>query len=397
MRIGLLTHSYKPETGAAPNRLYEMMSGLKRCGNDVCIVAAMPNYPTGKIFPEYRKRFTMRETLDDIEIKRFWMYASNSKKAIPRALAMFSFSFMAFFSIPYLRSKKLDYLIVGSPPLTLGWVAKWIAKLSRTRLVLNISDLWPLTLKELGAVSDGKLYQLLENMEKSMYQSADIILGQSQEIVDYVAHHGGKKVYLFRNGVDPSRFDISKKSIKSQNKPLQIVYAGLLGYAQGILEICRNINFKSLNAEFHIYGSGGEKAKIESYLKEHRDTGAYYHGSVSRDEVPEILLAADMTLVPLVRNLSGAVPSKIYESMAAGLPILFSGEGEGAKIIEDNNIGFVSSSKDYATLMKKIQFAAENPEILETQTKNCIECANTKFNRPKQVVELNRFLLNNYI
>ena len=395
MKIGLLTQSYKPETGAAPNRLYEMMSGLKRCGNDVCIVAAMPNYPTGRIFPEYRKKFTMRETLDGIEIKRYWMYASNSRKALPRALAMFSFTFMAFFSIPYLRSKKLDFLIVGSPPLTLGWAGNWIAKLAKTRFIANISDIWPLSAKELGAISEGKLYHILEKVEKSVYRNADMLLGQSQEIVDHISSHGGKNVYLFRNGVDPTRFDINKKAKRNPSGPLKIIYAGLLGYAQGVADICKNVNFKSLGAELHIYGNGGEKDEIERYLKDNPDKGITYHGSVSRDEIPEVLLASDMTLVPLVKNIYGAVPSKIYESMAAGLPILFSGEGEGARIIEENNIGLVSSPKDYATLMKNIQFASENHDILETQTKNCIECANTKFNRPRQVVELNKYLQEN--
>lgn len=395
MRIGLLTQSYKPETGAAPNRLYEMMSGLKRCGNDVCIVAAMPNYPTGRIFPEYRGKFSMWETLDGIEIKRYWMYASNSRKALPRALAMFSFTFMAFFSIPYLRSKKLDFLIVGSPPLTLGWAGKWISRLAKTHFVANISDIWPLSAKELGAISEGRLYRLLEKMEKSVYRNADILLGQSQEIVDHISSHGGRKVYLFRNGVDPSRFDLTRKVKRNPAQPIKIIYAGLLGYAQGIADICREVNFRSLGAEFHIYGTGGEKDEIERYLHENPDKGIFYHGSVSRDEIPDILLAADMTLVPLVRNIYGAVPSKIYESMAAGLPILFSGEGEGARIVEENNIGFVSSPKDYSTLIDNIRIASENPDILEAQTKNCIECAKSKFNRPKQVVELHKFLSDN--
>ena len=395
MKIGLLTQSYKPETGAAPNRLYEMMSGLKNCGDDVCIVTAMPNYPTGKIFPEYRNRFSMNEVMDGIEIKRFWMYASNSRKPIPRAFAMFSFTFIAFFSIPYLRKKKLDFLIVGSPPLTLGWAGKWIAKLSKTRFVANISDIWPLSAKELGAISDGRLYRILERMEKSIYRNADLLLGQSQEIVDHIFANGGKLVYLFRNGVDPTRFDLSKKSKHSDNKPLQIIYAGLLGYAQGIADICRNVNFKSLDAELHIYGNGGEKEEIENILQKNPDIGAYYHGSVSRDEVPKKLLAADMTLVPLVRNIYGAVPSKIYESMAAGLPILFCGEGEGAKIVKDNGLGLVAKPKDYKTLVENIHFATSHPHELNEMSQNCIDCATTKFNRPKQVASLHTFMENN--
>ena len=112
MRIGLLTQYYKPEMGAPQNRLYEMMRGLKNLGNEVCIVTAMPNYPTGEIFDKYKGKLTIKETVDDIEVKRYWLYASNSKRVIPRIWNMISFTVMSLFSIPYLRKQKLDYLIV---------------------------------------------------------------------------------------------------------------------------------------------------------------------------------------------------------------------------------------------------------------------------------------------
>ncbi|MBW7891561.1 MAG: glycosyltransferase [Chitinophagaceae bacterium] len=158
-------------------------------------------------------------------------------------------------------------------------------------------------------------------------------MGQSSEIVEYVKKHGASDVYLFRNGVDPERFNIdSVKKKRESTQPLRIIYAGLLGFAQGILDICKNVNFSNLGVEFHIYGAGGEQKALEEYLAKSGDNSIVYHGSVSRDEIPKILLEYDITLIPLVTNIFGAVPSKIYESMAAGLPILFSGEGEGKKI-----------------------------------------------------------------
>ena len=101
MRIGLLTQYYKPEMGAPQNRLYEMMKGLRDCGNEVCIVTAMPNYPTGKIFDAYKGKLSCTEVLDDIEVKRYWLYASNTKKTLPRIWNMVSFSLMALCSLVY--------------------------------------------------------------------------------------------------------------------------------------------------------------------------------------------------------------------------------------------------------------------------------------------------------
>ena len=391
MKIGLLTQYYKPEMGAPQNRLYEMVRGLKELGNEVYIVTSMPNYPTGKIFPEYQGKIVSHEIMDDIAIKRYWLYASNARKVIPRIWNMVSFSCMALFSACYLRKLHLDYLIVESPPLTLGIVGILLAKIAKCKLVANISDIWPLSAKELGAISEGRLYHILEQLEHKIYHSAHICMGQSQEIVNHIAAHGGKNVYLFRNGVDPTRFPLSIQ--QSITHPIKLVYAGLLGFAQGVADICKSINFAEIGAEFHIYGAGGEQDEIEQYLQQHPNRGIYYHGVVSRYELPSKLQSAHLTLVPLVKNIYGAVPSKIYESMAAGLPIMFIGEGEGAKIIQENDIGLIANAKDYTMLKKNIQHIVSHPEDMKRMSNNCKTCAQTKFNRPKQILDLHQYLL----
>lgn len=394
MKIALLTQYYKPETGAPQNRLYEMMYGLKKLGNEVCIISGMPNYPTGSVFPEYRGKFTCKEEIDGIEVKRYWLYASNTRKAIPRIWNMLSFSLSSLFSIPYLRRKKPDILIVESPPLTLCLTAWMISRLSGIRLVTNISDLWPLSAKELGAISGtGSTYKILEKLESFIYRKSSLCMGQSAQIVEYIRQHGGRQVYLFRNGVDPDRFQDSP--VRKESGAFRIVYAGLLGFAQGIHDLCRNVDFASLGAEFHIYGAGGEQSLIESYLRENPDKGIFYHGKVNREQIPEILSRADATLVPLVKDIFGAVPSKIYESMAAGVPILFSGEGEGRNIVVENDLGRVSDARDYAGIARNIRSFIENPEEVSRKRENCRNCARTLFNRPKQIEALDRFLKEN--
>lgn len=255
---------------------------------------------------------------------------------------------------------------------------------------MNVSDLWPLSAKELGAISeDGLTYRGLARLERWLYSHSSACIGQSQEIVDYMAAHGANQTYLFRNGVNPERFK-GVQAHQSEEK-LLIVYTGLLGYAQGLLDLCKNINFYSLNAEFHIYGAGGEQSAIEEFIANNPDRGIFYEGKVGRDKIPTVLAQYDCTLIPLVKNIYGAVPSKIYESMAAGLPILFSGEGEGARIVEENHIGWVSSSKDYKTLAENISLAS-NKSARAAFRVNCQECAQNKYNRPNQIGKLYDFL-----
>jgi len=339
--------------GAPQNRLLELSRGFKDKGWDVSVVTAMPNYPKGKIFKEYAGKFILKEDIQGIKIFRYWMYASIASKSIPRIISMLSFSFTSLFSFGFIKKYKPDFIFTESPPLTLAFSGYLLSKFTGSKFIMNVSDVWPLSAKELGVINDGALYKWLESFEKFLYRKSYLCSGQSEEIVAHIKQSGGERVYLFRNGVDIRRFEI--KETKFSNKDnIKIIYAGLLGVAQGIYDLARNIDFRELNAELHIYGEGAEKVKLENYLSENQNKNIFLHKSVSREEIPEVLSGYYCTIIPLVNNIYGAVPSKIYEAMAAGLPVLFSGSGEGAKIIHDNKAGLVSGPKDYGSLKENI-------------------------------------------
>ena len=214
-------------------------SADKIYGNKTENESSLAERVEAEIFDAYKGQIVCDEVMDDIPIKRYWLYASNTRKTIPRIWNMVSFSCMALLSACYLRKLHLDYLVVESPPLTLGIVGIWLSKFAKCKLVANISDIWPLSAKELGAISEGRLYRILERLEHKIYRSAHLCMGQSQEIVDHIASHGGKNVYLFRNGVDPTRFQIARNDAITY--PVKIIYAGLLGFAQGVADICKSI------------------------------------------------------------------------------------------------------------------------------------------------------------
>lgn len=387
----ILTQYFLPEMGAPQNRLYDLARGLVNLGWNVRVITALPNYPTGKIFPSYRGKFTHREDLEGIVIKRYWLFPSNSARALPRIISMISFSITCLCSVFFIRDKPVRYLLVESPPLTLA-VSAWIlAKLSGARLILNISDIWPLSARELGAIRDGFLYRRLEALEQWLYKRAWLCSGQSQEIVDHIKRSVSDKTYLFRNGVDTRRFEVDILGSVKTNK---IVYAGLLGVAQGILSICENVNFARHSAELHIYGNGAECDKIVAFINENPGRGIYYHGMVKRDEIPSILSEYSAYLVPLVKNIYGAVPSKIYEAMAAGLPILFSGDGEGATIVRQMNAGWVSAPGDWDSLNRSIESFVQLPESTYRKMRhNNMTVAAAKFDRNNQISEFSKFLI----
>jgi glycosyltransferase involved in cell wall biosynthesis len=377
--------------GAPQNRLFELTKGLIKLGWQVQVVTAMPNYPTGKIFKSHKNKFSQTDWIEGIEVKRFWLFASNSSRIFPRIISMLSFSFTSLFSIFFIRSRRPVYLLVESPPLTLAFSGWLLSVFSKTKLILNISDLWPLSAKELGAIKDGGLYTILVRLETFLYKKASICTGQSQEIVEYIEKTIPGKTYLFRNGVDTSRFEGRKFNPSNRKK---LVYAGLLGVAQGILSICKKIDFKSLHAEFHIYGTGAELESIISFQNDNPTRGITYHGILKRDEMPDVLSSYGGALIPLVKNIYGAVPSKIYEAMAAGLPIIFSGEGEGEVIIKKSNAGWVNSPGNWEALQTSItEFLAIDDDDYFAMRENNKKIASVEFDRIQQIAAFNQYLL----
>lgn len=389
-RITILTQYFAPEMGAPQSRLYELAKGLLNNGWEVMVVTAYPNYPTGKVFSKTEHDWKKNDELEGIKIHRYWLYPSNSQKAIPRIISMLSFTVTGFLSYFKLRKFKPDYILAESPPLTLGLTGLYLSKWTKAKMIFNVSDLWPLSAKELGAISDGKLYRNIEKLEHYLYRKADICTGQSNEILAHIEKYGAKDTFLFRNGVDIKRFELDIPY--PNNATPKLVYAGLLGVAQGIAGICKNVNFKELGVEFHVYGAGKEQEELEEYLKKNPDNGIFYHGTVKRNEIPAMLQQHDGTIIPLVKHLYGAVPSKIYEAMAAGLPILFCSQGEGGEIIRSNDVGYVSEALDYDGLKANIKKFAEDGETRNRMHLNCIKTAKEKFDRNKVIANLSKYL-----
>ena len=390
-KLVLLTQYFPPEIGAPQNRLYEAAKGLQNSGWNVSVITALPNYPSGKIFKDYRGKIFEKEQMEGMEVQRYWLYPSNSRKTMPRVISMLSFTFTSFFASFRLLLSRPDIIIVESPPLTLAFTAWLLSKVVGAKLVMNVSDLWPLSAYELGSISKGTVYKLLERLEKFLYDHSDACTGQSQQIIDHIIKISPVTTHLFRNGVDTSRF--IDKSVERVGVSYKIVYAGLLGVAQGILDVCKSIDFKKYDFEFHIYGDGAEKKELEQFLKQNPDRSIIYHGAVNRSEIPSVLQQNDIALVPLVKPIFGAVPSKIYEAMAAGLPIIFMGGGEGEILIKENKAGWICAPSDFKGLeyiLSEIQKFSRQ-ELVEKKI-HCRRVAKEAFDRKKQIQQLDKFL-----
>lgn len=391
-KITIISIFFPPETGAAPVRISNMAQELQKRGCDVDVITAMPNYPKGEIFERYRGKIALTEDVTGIPVRRYWLYPSVSKNPIARVWSMVSFAVSLWLAFPYLWRRKPDVIIVNSPPIFVGFSGAVLSRICGARTVMNISDIWPLSALELGVIKRGTFYSLLERIETFMYRNAQACLAQSCETVTHIEKRvPGKRTFLYRNLDKKSSY--VEDSAEYDPKEFKIIYAGLLGVAQGVYDLCRHVNFQALGVEFHIYGAGNELSAIREYIRAHPQCGIFLHEVVPKDQMQAILARFHATIIPLKSHIQGAFPSKISMALSAGLPIIFSGSGEGAAIVQQYGLGLVSDVGDYATLQQQIaRMKTMGRAQYEEIRQNCIRACNSDFDYDRQADALYAFL-----
>ena len=197
--ILIISNYYPPENGAAANRIEQLALQLIQNNYQVSVVCPLANYPKGVLFPEYKGKIYVNENLQDISIKRLWIYPSVSKNIFIRLLSVLSFCTSLFFYL--LFTKTPQKVIIQSPPLLLSFVSVLILWFKQKKIILNVSDLWPLAAIELNALKKGSFaHKASLVMEKFIYKNSSLILGQSNEIITHVLSlYPNKKCYLYRN------------------------------------------------------------------------------------------------------------------------------------------------------------------------------------------------------
>lgn len=396
MKILVVSFYYEPEIGAAPNRITNLVHGLQKQGNTVDVLTCLPNYPKGKIFEGYRHRFSMKEQSGDGSIYRYWTYATVSSNVFKRALAMSSFSIVFWlFGFHFKRIRQYDSVIVQTPPIFVAYSAVTLfGKLFRKKVFLNVSDLWPGSAIELGYLdSSSRTCRMLYSMERFIYRNSVAVIGQSDEILAKVRElYPEKTTFLYRN-LSPYTPDSTPRQAASAQANLKIVYAGLLGVPQDILSLIRNVDFSKYGAELHLYGGGNQADEIKEEIESGKAVNVFYHGILSKSEMNRALAEYDISLIALSKSIRGAVPSKIFDILPLGLPILFAGDGEGARLVEENGFGLVSKPSDFQSLADNVsRFSTMSREEMDTFSCNCRKASEDKFNFSRQMALFDSFL-----
>jgi glycosyltransferase involved in cell wall biosynthesis len=370
VRIAILTHYFPPEVGAPQTRLFELARRFVAAGDEVSVVTGLPNYPTGVVAEGYRGHFALEERMEGVRVLRRWVYATPNRGFARRILNHLSFAVTSVTAARRLGA--VDVLLVESPPLFVGLGAFALAWLKSAPYVLNVSDLWPQSAIELGMLRNRAAIAVAEALERAMYRRAAYITVPTAGMVEALVARGFSpdKVRLVTNGVDteayrprpPDPAFAARLGLDSQK---MFLYAGTHGISQGLEVILEAATLtKDPDIRFVLAGEGAVKPSLMARADEEGLANVTFLPNQPKEAMPALLSLAYATIIPLrpIDLFRSALPSKMFESMAAGRPIVASLDGEAADLVRRAGCGLVTTPRDGRELASAVEKLAADPD-----------------------------------
>ncbi|AGB15623.1 glycosyltransferase [Halovivax ruber XH-70] len=379
-----ITHHYPPETGAGATRADELSKRWATSGDDVTILTSVPHYPEGTVDSAYTNGWIQRENRGDVSavyLKTFGVSPDDS--FIKRGLEAIWFA--VFSTLVGLWLGRFDTVLATCPqPLTglSGWV---ISSVRRSTFIYEVRDLWPESLVATGSDPGHPAIRTLDATTNFIYRRADAIVvvaeGMTDVVVSAGAHHDD--VYVHRNGIDPSFFEGQQSDVAvcegdvELSEAFVVSYIGTVGAAQGI-DVLLDVAEQLESAEEHddivfaLVGFGDQYDTLRREATERNLANMIFYGKRPKAEVPAFLEVTDVSFVHLLKRdlFEYAIPSKIFEAMVAGNPIVLGVQGEAARIVSDAEAGIPVTPEDPDAIREAILELYEDQDEREARGSN---------------------------
>jgi len=372
LTVLIVSQLYAPETGGNASRIGDMARQLKSLGIEVIILSPHPTVPFGT-FRRSRKRKS-EGVSDGIRVTNLWSWQ-------PQAGDPGFVSRMAYYLIFALHAaawalinrQKYDVIITSSPPIFVALPGLLSRALFRKRWIVDVRDLWIDASVSLGFIKKGSLYEKASRrFERLFYSRSDLVTVTTLESANRILRSypglGREKFVLLSNGVDTEKF---RRPFARKKK--QIIYSGNIGHAQDLEKVILAMGevSKRHDVRLLIVGDGDLKETLVRMVRENSlEDCVIFKDLVPRDEVPQLISESCIGVAPLkdIETLEYAIPTKVFEYMACGIPFIGCSRGEIASIAEKSKGGIIVRS-DVKAIADAICHLLDNPG-LETEMGN---------------------------
>ena len=370
MKILYVSQYFPPEMGAPAARVSALARRWAARGHDVTVLTAFPNHPTGVIPEEYRGELRRQEAWNGAKVVRTFVWAAQNKGVLKRGIAYASWAASAI-AIGHRPTGRPDLVLATSPQFlvaTAGWA---LSRMKGVPFVLEVRDLWPDSIVAVGALPERSPWiRVLRRLERFVYRQADLVVSVTRSFVPHLTANGARRVAVIPNGADPEQFRVEepREALRERHGlggRFVAVFAGTLGMAHGletVLDAAERLR-DDPRFLFWLVGEGARRAELESEAARRGLANVRFEGQVERGRIPGVLAASDAALVllrptPLFETV---LPSKMFEAMAAGCPIVLGVRGEAKEVLHASGGGIAIEPGDAQALVGALQRLAADP------------------------------------
>lgn len=379
MRILFLSDNFPPEGNAPATRLYEHAIRWVRAGHEVTVMTCAPNFPEGRLFAGYRNRWRHVEEIDGIRVVRTKTYITANEGFLKRTLDYMSFMVMGF--VMGLFERRPDVVVATSPQFFCA-IGGWALSVVRRRpFLFELRDLWPASIIAVGAMKKTLAIRVLEKIELFLYRRARAIVSVTESFREDLVARGVDrgKIHVVINGVDLDRYEPRPRDPDLEREfDLQgkfvAGYMGTHGMAHAlpkVLEAAERLLHRD-DIVFFFAGAGAERARVEQVVHARGLHNVRLIPRQPKERMPALWSVCDLSIVPLRDTpvFATVIPSKIFESMGMGVPILMSlPEGEATRIVRSTGSGICVAPEDPEAMASAIEaLAADAGRMLELRT-----------------------------
>ena len=383
VHVLFLTDNFPPEVNAPASRTFEHCREWVKHGHKVTVITCAPNFPKGKVFDGYRNKLWQRETIEGIEVIRVWSYITANEGFLRRILDYQSYMVSAILASLFVR--KVDVIVGTSPQLFTACAAYVASRLKFRPYVFELRDLWPETIKAVGAMKSSFAIDMLEKLELFLYRKAAKVISVTKSFKTNLIRRGidGAKIEVVTNGVDISQFkprpkDAALTATLGLEGKFVAGYIGTHGLCQGLETLVEAADrLRGTGVVFLFLGDGARKQHLREMAAAKKLDNVVFIDSVPKAEVPRYWSILDVSVIHLQKAelFTTVIPSKLFESMGMGLPVLHGVEGESADIVREEGAGIPFEPENVDELCSALTRLRSNPTELESFRANCLKGA----------------------
>ena len=391
MHILFLSNYFPPEVNAPATRLHEHARQWVTDGHTVDVLTSVPNFPEGEVYEGYENRLTEEER-DGIRVTRVPMYISPNEGVIQRVLSYLSFMLSACWYAGRLPTP--DVLVATSPQFFAALAGYVVAWRKDVPFVLDIRDLWPESIVAVGAMSRNVIIRFLEWVERVLYRKAEHIVVVTDSFEEAIAEKdiARNKISVIKNGIETAWWDEpldEERLAELQHEhalegKFVASYIGTIGMAHRadiLLEAARRCDDPDI--VFMVVGTGAKKDELAARQAELELDNFRLVDKVPKEQVPYLLALTDTSVVHLRDDplFETVIPSKIFEAMATGTPIVLGVRGESQRIVETAEAGLPIPPEDPDALAEAVRHLEEHPELHAEMAENAYRHVRAHYDR----------------